>query len=182
MTDIPAAEDTASTVPPQAFQPKPGAASTATALAKLAESQAAMISALPQIANAVPQMMAQALASVLQQVPVQTRQHVCCPCLLARLNWEAAHEREMKAAIEAAAQFAGIGEQDPRRAQLDPAPFLPDHLQPGAGSQGMPPLTAAATTVGGTDVCPVHIPGRQGGKQLLLASGPLSQGMLASLG
>ncbi len=124
----------------------------------------------------------QALASVLQQVPVQTRQHVCCPCLLGRLNWEAAHEREMKAAIEAAAAFAGIGPEDPRRAQLDPAPFLPEHLQPGAGAQGMPPLTVAATTVGGTDVCPVHIPGRQGGKQLLLASGPLSQGMLASLG
>jgi hypothetical protein len=127
----------------------------------------------------MPQQMLQALATVLQQVPVQTRQHLCFHCLFARLGWEAAHEREMKEAIGKAAEAAGLTEADPR---LDPAPHLPVHLRPGAGSQGMPSLTVAVTTVNGTDVCSAHVPGRPGGKQLLLATGSLSQGMLAGLG
>jgi hypothetical protein len=163
--------DTPAEIPAGLNGSAPGTATPAKQTAEGVSAIAGMLSQFPQV-----------LAGVLQQVPVQTRQHVCCPCLLARLNWEAAHEREMRAAIEAAANFAGLGEQDPRRAQLDPAPFLPEHLQPGAGTQGLPPLTVAATTVGGTDVCPLHIPGRTGGKQLLLASGPLNSALLASLG
>jgi hypothetical protein len=140
-----------------------------------------LIQVLPQLVDALPQMMAQALASVLQQVPVQTRQHLCATCVLARLTWNLAHERELTAALTMAAQVHGLADGDPRLAQLDPAPFLPEALRPG-GPQGMPPAHPSITTVGGTEVCSEHIPGRQGGKQLLLASGPLSQGMLASLG
>ncbi len=147
-----------------------------------AQQTAQGVTAIAGMLAQMPQQMLQALATVLQQVPVQTRQHLCFHCLFARLGWEASYEREMQAAIGKAAEAAGLAEADPRRAQLDPAPHLPAHLRPGAGSQGMPSLTVAVTTVNGTDVCSAHIPGRQGGKQLLLATGSLSPGMLAGLG
>jgi hypothetical protein len=118
---------------------------------------------------------------VLQQVPVQTRQHLCAPCVIARIGWEAAHGRELKAAIAEAGRAYGLEDGDPRAAQLDPGPHLPPDLRPG-GRQGLPPLTAAVTTVGGTEVCSEHIPGRPGSQKLLIATGALSPSALAGLG
>jgi hypothetical protein len=123
----------------------------------------------------------QALAAVLQQVQVQTRQHLCAHCLIARIGWEAAHRAELEAAFAAAGKAYGLGEGDPRAAQLDPGPHLPASLQPG-GPQGIPPLTAAITTVSGTDVCSEHVPNRPGNQKLLVVTGALSPSALAGLG
>jgi hypothetical protein len=125
--------------------------------------------------------MPQTLAMVLQQVQVQTRQHLCAQCVITRIGWEAVYGRELKAAIAAAGAAFGLEEGDPRAAQLDPAPHLPENLRPG-GRQGLPPLTAAITTVGGTEFCSEHIPGRPGSQKLLIATGALSHSALAGLG
>ena len=138
-----------------------------------------------EIAGMLPQLpdaMAMVLRQVLQQVQVLTRQHLCAVCVAARKGWQAAHERELKAAAAAAGQAAGLPDGDPRAGQLDPAPFLPVHLRPGAGAEGMPPLTAALTSVSGTEVCSAHVAGPPGGKQLILASTAFSPSMLAGLG
>jgi hypothetical protein len=131
----------------------------------------------PSPIELLPQMIAQAFASVLQQVPVQTRQHLCAPCVLARMTWDAAHQADLRAAAAAAVQAAGLAEGDPRAAQLDPAPFLPP-----AARQSLPDVQIAVTTAGGTEYCAAHVPGRPGGQKLLLASGPLSSAMLSGLG
>jgi hypothetical protein len=133
-----------------------------------------------EIATALAQF-PQVLAAVLRQVQVQTRQHLCAQCLIVRIGWEALHGRELKAAIAAAGAAFGLPEGDPRAGQLDPAPHLPPDLKPG-GPQGIPPLTAAVTTVGGTEVCSEHIPGRPGSQKLLIATGALSASALAGLG
>lgn len=85
---------------------------------------------------------------------------------------------EIKAGIDAAAQAHGIADDDPRRGQLDPAPFMPEHLRPGS-AQGIPPVNPAITTIGGTDYCSAHIPGQPGGRQLLIAHGSLSSSLLS---
>jgi hypothetical protein len=125
--------------------------------------------------------MPQALAAVLQQVQLQTRQHVCAQCLLARIAWEAAHKAELEAAFAAAGAAFGLEAGDPRAAQLDPAPHLPASLRPG-GPQGLPPLTAAITTVGGTEFCSGCVPNRPGKQKLLIAQGALTPSALAGLG
>lgn len=163
-------DDTSADVPAAFSGPANGTVPPARQTADGVAAIAGMLSQFPQ-----------ALAQVLQQVPVTTRQHLCASCVMTRLGWQAAHEPDLKAALARAAQAHGISENDPRVNLLDPAPFLPAELQPGA-PQGIPPLTAAITMVGGTEVCSEHIPGRPGGKQLLLASGPLSSSMLAGLG
>ena len=126
----------------------------------------------------LPQMLAQALASVLRQVPVQaiTQQHLCAQCVLARMAWGASHDGDVRAAIGRAAQAAGISGDEAVTAQLDPAPFLPEEIR-----NSMPPLQEAVTTVNGTDVCADHVPGRPGGKTLLIAGGPLSPSALTAL-
>lgn len=142
-----------------------------------AEGVAAIAGMLPQL----PQAVGQALAMVLQQVQVQVRQHLCAPCVNARIGWEARYGRELKAAISAAGKAHGLADGDPRAGQLDPAPHLPPDLRPGM-PQGLPPLTAAITTVGGTDVCSEHIPNRPGAQKLLIAQGALTPSALAGLG
>src|ERR1700691_4823247 len=77
---------------------------------------------LPQLPQAVGMIVQQ----ILQQTPVQTRQHLCAHCVVARMGWQVLHDREIKEALAAAAQAHGIEEADPRAAQLDPAPFLPE--------------------------------------------------------
>ena len=167
---ITAMTDTPAETPP-AFNGNPTPArQTADGVAAIAE----MIAQMPQ-ANA------QALAMVLQQVQVQTRPPLCAHCASARLAWQAAHERELAAAASAAAAAAGLAEGDPRAAQLDPAPFLPENLRPG-GSQGIPPMHRSITAVGGTEVCSEHIPGRPGSQKLVIATGALSPSALAGLG
>jgi hypothetical protein len=144
-----------------------------------AQGVTAIAAMLPQL----PQAIGLILGQVLQQVPVQTRQHLCAQCLADRLSWESTHERQLKAAITEAIAAAGVEEGDPRTAQLDPAPFLPARLRPGAGSQGMPALTVAVTSVGGTELCSAHLPGRPGSGKLLVASAAISpSAMLAGMG
>jgi hypothetical protein len=137
---------------------------------------------IAEISDALSQF-PQVLAAVLRQVPVQvqTRQHLCAQCLIARIGWEAKYGQQLKAAIAAAGAAFGLAEGDPRAGQLDPAPHLPENLRPGQ-PQGLPPLTAAVTTVGGTEVCSEHIPGRPGSQKLLIATGALSPSALAGLG
>ena len=148
-----------------------------------AQQTAQGVSAIAGMLPQLPQAVGMILQQVLQQVPVQTRQHLCAQCLADRLSWEAAHERDLKAAIEAAARAAGLDEGHPGRAQLDPAPFLPERLRPGAGSLGMPPLTVAVTSVGGTELCSAHLPGRPGSGKLLVASASISpSAMLSGMG
>lgn len=142
-----------------------------------ADGVTAIAGMLPQ----VPQAVAEAVAMVLRQVQVQTRQHLCAQCLVARIGWEAVHGQELKAAIAAAGKAYGLEDGDPRAAQLDPGPHLPANLQPGA-PQGIPPLTAAITTVGGTEFCSEHVPNRPGSQKLLIATGALSPSALAGLG
>lgn len=170
MTDVPA-DGPAET--PAAFN---GTANgSPTPAQRTADGVAAIAGMLPQLP--------QAIAQLLQQVQVQTRQHLCAHCVVARMGWQMLHEREIKAALAKAAQAHGLelADGDPRLAQLDPAPFLPEELQLG-GPQGMPPLTVAVTMVGGTEVCSEHIPNRPGGQKLLIASAALTPSMLAGLG
>jgi hypothetical protein len=129
----------------------------------------------------LPQAVGMIVQQLLQQTPVQTRQHLCAHCVIARMGWQVLHEREIKTALAKAAEAHGLEAGDPREAQLDPAPFLPERLQIG-GAEGMPPLTVAVTMVGGTEVCSEHIPNRPGGQKLLIASASLSPSMLAGLG
>jgi len=138
------------------------------------------VAAIAGMLSQLPQTVTQALAMVLQQVPVQTRQHLCAQCLVARIGWEALHGQALKAAIAAAGKEFGLADGDPRASQLDPAPHLPENLRPG-GPQGLPPLTAAVTTVGGTEVCSEHIPNRPGSQKLLIAQGALSPTTMAQL-
>lgn len=131
----------------------------------------------------LPQMLFQAFAAALQQVPVQAviQQHVCCTCIINRIGWENAHRSEMEKAMEDAAHAAGVQPGTPQAAQLDLAVFLPEHLRPG-GRAGMPDVRQAVTTFGGTEVCPMHIPGVQaGGSQLIRATAAMSPAMLGQL-
>lgn len=137
--------------------------------------------AASMIAGFLGQQLPQMLGQVMQAMP---RAHVCGPCLVARLTWENKHHATLKAAIAQAAEAAGIPEGDPRAMQIDPSPFIPEHLRPGAGPEGLPGVQPAITTIQGTDVCAQHVPGAPGqapGRTLLIAQGHLSPAMLTQL-
>ncbi len=139
------------------------------------------VAALAEMIAQMPEANARALAMVLQQVQVQVQPPLCAHCASARLAWQSAHERELKAAASAAAAAHGLGEGDPRIGQLDPAPFLPESLRPG-GSQGIPPLHRSITAVDGTEVCSEHMPGKTGAPKLLVAQVGMPRSALAGLG
>lgn len=133
----------------------------------------------------LPQMLAQAFAHVLTQIPVKaiTLQHICSGCFAVRVAWEQAHEAELTAARTMAAQAAGTDPADPQAAGLDFTPYLPPELAPGADG-GLPEVRQAITTVQGTDVCPLHHPAMpQGGSKrpFLIVGAPLTAGMLAEV-
>lgn len=179
MTD----ETPASTPSPNgaAFKPDAGTLiGRAAGKAVAAELGPVLGSTFAQLTQFLPQLVAQGVAQALQQVPVRTRR-LCAKCLATRIGWEAAHEPEMKSAITSAMAANGItDERDPRIAQLELAPFLPDHLQPGSGSpMQMPQIMDAVTVAAGDEVCPVHLPGtpQQPGRRGLLIPPP---GMTAS--
>lgn len=141
---------------------------------------------LGQLMETLPQMLASAFASVLQQVPVQTKcPWRCTQCVMNRLAWVRSHERETTAAhsayVQAMTELAALPDGDPRRGFVpDFTMFLPAHLKPGA-EQGMPPLQDGPVLVGGSAWCMEHVPGAPGKTQLLIASAGLTPGMLASL-
>jgi hypothetical protein len=140
---------------------------------------AAMAGAL---GNLLPQMLVDAFANVLMQVPVQLagqQQRLCATCLVQRIGWENLNRAEMEKAMDAAAQAAGVQPGTPQAAQLDFLPFLAPHLRPGERN-GMPGVSPAVTTFQGTDSCPMHIPGVQAGRTpLLVATAGMSPAMAA---
>jgi hypothetical protein len=144
---------------------------TASPALRTADGVAAIAGMLPQMAQGIAGMLAQIHGAI-------PRPHVCAQCVIARLAWETAHMTEIRKAIAAAAGACGLEEGDPRRAQLDPAPFVPEHLRPG-GAQGIPPVNPAITTISGTEYCTAHIPGQPGGRTLLIAQGSLSSSLLS---
>jgi hypothetical protein len=148
---------------------RPGSGSYSQQTAQNTAQAAALLAQLPQAIGAM-------LAQVVKSIP---RPPLCSTCLIARLKWEAQYMPQLEAAITAAAEAAGIPDGDPRRGLIDAASYLPEHLQPGAGSQGMPPVNPKNTTIGGTDYCSGHIPGLAGGRTLLVAQGALSSSLLA---
>lgn len=118
----------------------------------------------------LPRAIAVMLGQLARAIPSQ---HVCAACLVARINWEARHARDLEAAVELARAAHGLPDGAVLPPGFDPSPFLPERLRPGA-PQGMPPLTGAVTAVGGTDTCSEHVPGRSAGRTLLIANGALS--------
>jgi hypothetical protein len=120
------------------------------------------------IAQALPQAVYSAFVQALSQVPVQViaRQPLCGTCLLLRITWEQNHRKPMEQAIADACQAAGIEPGSPQAGQLDLAAFLPPELRPGTPG-GMPPVQERATTVNGSDLCPMHIPGVQSGPHIM---------------
>lgn len=162
MTEIPAAAPV-----PAAFNGSHGPAH------QTAENTDRIASLLAQLPQAIGMMLGQ----VVQSIP---RQHLCATCLVNRIAWETANQRALEAAVADAMAAHGIPEGSPLPTGFDPSPFLPENLRPG-GTQGMPALTGAITTVGGTDTCSEHIPGRAAGRTLLIANGALSPSAMAQL-
>lgn len=133
----------------------------------------------------LPQMLAQAVAAALGQVPVTTKKLPCATCMLARLQWTAGHAAEIAAAEEKLkAAAAEMEAKDPAdRVPLNPVSFLPEHLRPG-GNQAAPAVQDGLVLIGGTLYCLQHVPGADGqpGKRpFLIAQGALSSQMLAEI-
>jgi hypothetical protein len=131
----------------------------------------------------IGQAVANAVAQVLQQVPVQVAQLKCATCVLVRAQWANAHAADIKAAAERMEEaMASFPPDHPIRGQADVAAFLPPHLQPGA-PQGVPPVQDGAVMTAGSVVCGQHIPGipqaAGGRREFLIANTALSPQMLA---
>lgn len=173
------------TTPQPASEPMPGPQDIPPGLqSPNGHSQSQLALALMQ---QMPQMLAQALVAVLQQVPVQAAgtRYRCAGCAMTRLGWISGHQQACDAAgaayIQAAAEQAGLEDGDPRKnIPLDFTMFLPDVLRPG-GERGMPPVAEGAVMIGGTTWCMEHVPGAPGKTQLLIAQGGMSPAMLAQL-
>jgi hypothetical protein len=137
------------------------------------------------LAQQIGQAVANAVAQVLQQVPVQVAQLKCATCVLVRAQWASAHAVDIKAAGERMeTALASFPQDHPIRGQADLAAFLPPHLQPGAPG-GVPPVQDGAVMTAGTIVCGQHVPGipQAGGgrKEFLIANAALSSQMLAEM-
>ena len=111
------------------------------------------------IGQGLPQMLVQALTQALRD------QYYCATCFVERLNWETAHDADLKAAVEqmqVAAQAFPPG--DPRLAHLSPFMFLPPHLLPSQDPADPHPdaitdPAAGVVMIGGTLYCARHAPG-----------------------
>lgn len=138
----------------------------------------------------LPQMLFQAVAAALQQVPVQVvvKPGPCGTCFTARVGWFTGHSAEI-ARAEAAYQAAlsELAPDDPQRGLIEPLSFLPAALQPSQDPAhpnplAMPGLAEGVIMTGGTWHCAQHVPGiqQQPGK-LLIAETVIPQGMLGQL-
>ena len=134
-----------------------------------------------QLLEQLPQMLMQAFANVLMQVPVRTAggQRACAVCLTQRVTWEHGHDAEITAAKEAVAQAAGT----PELAGLDWTAFLPPDLRPGGGDKAVPEVRQGVTIAQGAEVCAQHLPGvpEAGKRPFLIANQSLSSAMLAAM-
>jgi hypothetical protein len=110
------------------------------------------------IAQTLPPLLAQAIATV-------TRQHYCATCLINRVNWEIAHEADLKASVQEMNTAAmAMPDGDPRRDQLHPFMFLAPHLLPSQDPENphpdaIPDPAIWSTMTGGTLYCTIHVPG-----------------------
>ena len=135
------------------------------------------------LGQVLPQMLFQAVAGALQQVPVQAviQQHMCATCIIARIAWENSHRAAMEAAMAAAAQAAGVDADSPQARRTDLTPFLPPHLRPGEKA-GIPAIAQAITTHQGAELCAAHLAqaaGIQPGRSpLLVATATMNPAML----
>lgn len=135
----------------------------------------------------MPQLLAGALASVLQQVPVRTSaQFRCTGCVMNRIGWVTAHQKDADAAngafMQAVMEQSGLADDDPRKSvPLDFTQFLPEALRPGAHPQGMPPIQDGTVMLNGALWCVEHVPGAPGKPQILVAHAGLTPAMLSSM-
>jgi len=120
----------------------------------------------PNAAKIIGAAVAQALAETLPPLLAQAApQYHCATCLADRLNWEIAHEADLRASVDQM-QIAGQAMQpdDPRRAELNPFMFLPTHLLPSQDPadphpEAVPVPQTGVTMAGGTLYCASHVPG-----------------------
>lgn len=144
-----------------------------------------------ELLEKLPQMLAQAMAAVLQQVPVtvaqplQVRPLPCAQCYLERMRWGKLHEAAL---AKAEADYQAALAEMAQRPEEDQVPvngldYLPARLHPGA-PQGPPPVSEPVTMAGGTLVCAAHIPGspgQPGSSGIIPVTGYVSPSMLANL-
>lgn len=134
-----------------------GAAAVHTAGQAAGDITAQHLAGLQRILAQLPGMVANAVASALQQAPARSG-WMCVQCLLARGQWEVDHMGELRAAHAMAVDAAGIAATDPGAAGLDLTQFLRPELLPG-GAEQAPPQFDATVMVNGTGFCPAHTPG-----------------------
>jgi hypothetical protein len=129
------------------------------------------------LAQRIGQAVAQAMAVVLQQVPVTVNAPFrCTTCMNGRIGWMTANAVALKLAEERMnVMQAAMEDGNPATRQLNPLSFLPP------GTPPLPPVQDGAVMVQGSVFCLEHIPGAdQGGKKpFLIASGVLNPRMLA---
>jgi hypothetical protein len=145
-----------------------------------AQQTAQGISAIAGMLSQYPQMFANLLSQAVQAMP-RPQPVMCATCILASIKWQTDNKAELDAAVANARTAAEIPDGAPLPPDFPLMQFLPAHLQPG-GESAPPNVQPKITSVGGTDVCVEHIPGKPGGRQLLIAQGSLNSAMLAGLG
>lgn len=137
------------------------------------------------LAETLPQLLMQAFANVLMQVPVRTTggQRACAVCLTQRVTWENSHEREIADARNAASTAAGAMPGDQQVPGLDWSAFLPPPLRPGGGEHAVPEVRQGVTIAQGAELCAQHLPGvpEAGKRGFLIAQQSLSSAMLAEM-
>jgi hypothetical protein len=129
------------------------------------------------LAQRIGEAVAQAMAMVLQQVPVTVNAPFrCITCMTGRIGWMTANAAALKLAEEQMTVMqAAMDDGNPAKGQLNPLSFLPP------GTPPIPPVQDGAVMMQGSVFCLEHIPGAQqaGKKPFLIVSGALNPQMLA---
>lgn len=136
---------------------------------------------VPVLTQMLPAILGDTLASALRTVT--PRRDKCAECLRERIMWGKNNQTAVDAAMLAACQHHGIAPGDPRTAQLDAMPFLPEELRPGSGHpQSMPPIRDSVTVHQGESKCAEHlVPEASGRRPFLVVNGPVTPAMLSQL-
>ncbi len=140
--------------------------------AQLPAMQDPTVTMATSIVNGVVQGVVGGLANVLQQIPL--RQHrLCAPCFIALRRWEDTHKAQIGQAGRAMAEAIEADETASRNV----ADYLSEQLR-----AQIPAVQFAVTSVGGTQVCELHVTAdHQAGQKpgLLLATPHLDMRALA---